>query len=67
MADMIFKGCENYQALSEYACHCLFDIIRKKLSATLRPAIGGTPQCAFTRFDAHAYRQRRDVIYVTFD
>jgi galactosamine-6-phosphate isomerase len=66
MADMIFKGCENYQALSEYACHCLIDIIRKKPCATICLATGGTPELTYALFAEEVHRQKLDVSQVTF-
>ena len=66
MADMIFKGCENYQSLSDYASQCMIDQIAAKPTTTLCLATGGTPALAYSLFVEKVRRLQLDVSRVTF-
>lgn len=66
MADMIFKGCENYQELSEYASQYLFEVITAKPTATICLATGETPKLAYSLFVEKVCRHKLDVSRATF-
>lgn len=66
MADMIFKGCENYQSLSEYTSQRLIDMITAKPTATICLATGATPALTYSLFVEKVRRQQLDVSRVTF-
>lgn len=66
MAEMIFKGCADYQSLSEYTSQYLLDVIRAKPTATICLATGGSPALAYSLFVEQVKRQQLDVSHVTF-
>ena len=66
MADMIFKGYENYQELSEYASQYLIEVITAKPTATLCLATGETPELAYSLFVEKVRHHKLDVSRVTF-